>query len=123
MTIDNVSAAFGAYKVNITLPNRSNYDLFLRHSTDMVVPRIEQFDMKTRDEVGSVSPENLRSDFIIAGADIPARKVAAGVLDKMRIRRRFDGAPDFTAPNLASDVTVFFTYAALGDTNPILVTA
>lgn len=122
LTIDNVSGTdVAAYKVNLTLPNRSFYELWIRHASAMIAFRQEQFDLRTRDEIGSVSRENVRIDFTIATVNIPARQVAAGVLDKMRIRRRFEGAADFTAPNLADDVTVEFTYANLGDTNPINV--
>lgn len=118
LTIDNVSGQFGVYKVNLDLPTRGTYDLFVRHSTAMIVVRQEQFDLQTRDEIGSVSRENTRIDFTIAASPIGGRNVAAGVLDKMRVRRKFDGAPDFSAGNLLSDVTVLFTYANLGDTNP-----
>jgi hypothetical protein len=121
LTIDNVSGAFGIYKVNLTLPNRSTYDLFLRHTSALITVRQEQFDMLTRDEIGSVSRENTRYDFTIAAANIPARNVQSGVLDKMRIRRRFDGAADFSAGNLVQDLIIEFTYPSLGSTNPSAV--
>lgn len=121
MTIDNVSGAFGIYKVNITLPNRSTYDLYLRHTTDIVTVRHEQFDLLTRHEIPSMSRENLKYDFVVAAVDVPARSVAAGVLDTLRIRRRFDGATTFVGGDLISDTTLEFTYTSLGDTNPLSV--
>lgn len=121
LTIDNVSGGIGGYKVNVTLPNRSFYELWIRHSSAMLAFRQEQFDLKTRLEIGSVSKENVRIDFAIAGAPVPARNVATGVLDTMRIRRRFEGASTFDSADLVSDVTINFRYATLGDTNPISV--
>lgn len=122
LTIDNVSTTdVAGYKVNITLPNRSFYELWIKHTTDMVAYRQEQFDLTTRDEIGSVSKDNTRYDFVVAASAVPARNVAAGVLDTLRVRRRYDGAADFTAPNLISDITIEFTYTSSGDTNPITV--
>ena len=121
MTIDNVSGTFGVYKVNISLPNRAMYDLFLRHTTAMVTVRQEQFDTTTRAEIQSLSAGNSRYDFTIAVSNIPARNVAAGVLDTVRVRQRYDGAADFSAGNLVLDETYEFTYASLGDTNPSTV--
>jgi hypothetical protein len=122
LTIDNVSTTgVAGYKVNITLPNRSFYELWIKHSTGMVAYRQEQFDLSTRDEIGSVSRDNVRYDFTVASSPVPARKVATGVLDTLRVRRRYDGAADFSAGNLVSDVTIEFTYETLGDTNPITV--
>jgi hypothetical protein len=121
LTIDNVSGGIGGYKVNVTLPNRSFYELWIRHTTAMLAFRQEQFDLKTRPEIGSVSKENVRVDFTIAAAPVPSRNVAAGVLDTMRIRRRFEGATTFNPADLVSDVTVSFRYATLGDTNPVSV--
>jgi hypothetical protein len=121
MTIDNVSGTFGVYKVNISLPNRATYDLLLRHTADMVTERLEQFDTTTRAEIQSLSRGNARYDFTIAAVNIPARKVAAGVLDSVRIRQRHDGASTFSGADLALDEIFEFTYANLGDTNPITV--
>ena len=118
MTIDNVSGTFGVYKVNLTLPNRAFYDLFIRHTTDMVTVRQEQVDTTTRAEIQSLSYGNRQYDFTLASVAVPARKVAAGVLDTVRIRQRYDGAADFTGPNLVLDETIEFTYTNLGDTNP-----
>lgn len=122
LTIDNISTTdVAAYKVNITLPNRSFYELWVKNTAAIVAYRQEQFDLSTRDEIGSVSRDNVRYDFIVAAAPVPARNVATGVLDTLRVRRRFDGSADFSAGNLVSDVTIEFTYTTIGDTNPIIV--
>lgn len=112
MTIDNVSGAFGVYKVNIDIPTRGTFDLYLRHSSDMVVVRHEQFDLLTRGEISSLFRGNVRWDFNIATVAVPARNVAIGVLDTIRLRS-FDGV------TVVEDRTVEMVYATSGDTNPI----
>ena len=120
LTIDNVSGTFGAYKVNVTLPSRATYDLFLRHTTDIVTVRQEQFDTTTRPEIMSLSQGNTRMDFTIAGANIPARNVATGVLDKITATHYADGAT--VGPSAVTSTQVYeLTYNALGDTNPSAV--
>jgi endoglucanase Acf2 len=120
MTIDNVSGTFGTYKVNITLPERATYDLFIRHTADIVTVRQEQFDTTTRPELMSLSQGNTRYDFTIAGVNIPARQVAAGVLDQITVTHYADGAA--VGPTaITSTQTYEFTYGNLGDTNPSAV--
>lgn len=124
LTIDNVSepvAPLGQYRVNLTLPNRSVYELWIRHTTDMVAFRREGFDLRTRAEGLSQTRGNTQIDFTVAAVQVSARNVAVGVLDSMRVRTRLEGAPDFTASNLVSDEIVEFVYATVGDTNPIQV--
>lgn len=118
LTIDNVSGQFGVYKVNLTLDTRGFYDLFIRHTTDMVTTRSAHFDLVTRPEILSLSQGNTRYDFTLALADIPARQVAQGVLSTVRVRQRYDGAADFSAGNLVLDQTYELYYDNLGDTNP-----
>lgn len=119
LTVDNVSQTdLAMYKVNLTLPNRSFYELWIRHPTAMVAFRQEQFDLRTRAEVLAQIRGNSRVDFTIAVAQVPARNVAVGVVDTMRVRHRFDGATTFDPVDLVSDVTVQFHYAVMGHTNP-----
>lgn len=120
LTIDNVSGAnVGMYKLNITLDTPGHYELFANHSVDMQAFRSEQIDNLTREEIGSLSRANLRYDFTVATVAVPARNVAAGVLDKLRIRRKSESDADFTSP--IEDVEVLFTYETTGDTNPTIV--
>lgn len=122
LTIDNVSGTdVAGYKVNLTLPNRSFYELWIRHTTAMVAFRQQQFDLITRAEGLSVIRGNTRYTFNIAASEVGARNVAIGVLDTVVVEHRFDGAADFSAPNLVSSITLEYTYATLGDTNPSLV--
>ncbi len=122
LTIDNVSGTdVAGYKVNLSLPNRSFYELWINHTADMIAFRQQQFDLVTRPEVLSLSRGNTRYDFTIATVNIPARSVAAGVLSEVRVRQREDGAATFAGSDLVLDETFEFSYANLGDTNPISV--
>lgn len=119
LTIDNVSQTdLAMYKVNLTLPNLAVYELWLRHPTAMVAFRQEQFDLRTRSEILSQIRGNTRVDFTLATSAIPARNVAVGVVDTMRVRHKYDEALTFDPGDLVSDVTVEFYYAVLGHTNP-----
>lgn len=119
LSIDNVSQTdLAMYKVNLTLPNRAFYELWIRHPTAMVAFRQEQLDLRTRAEILAQIRGNTRVDFTIAVAQVPARNVAVGVLDTMRVRHRFDGAPTFDPGDLVSDLTLNFYYAVMGHTNP-----
>jgi hypothetical protein len=114
MTIDNVSGTFGLYKVNLTLPNRSKYDLFLRHTADLITVRHEALDTQVRHEVLSLARGNTRYDFTLAsGGSGAAQNAADGVPESLRIRNFFPGTT-----TVVSDVTLLFYYTDPGDTNP-----
>jgi hypothetical protein len=123
LTIDNVSiaGALAGYKVNITLPDRAMWTLWMRHPTSMLAFRQASFDLVTRAEVLSTIQGNTRTTFNFSELGVPARKVGPGVLDTMTVEQRYDGATDFTAPNLVSSLTLNFVYDVVGQTNPILV--
>lgn len=125
LTIDNVSDTFaplGMYRVNLTLPNRSLYELWIKHTPDMVAFRQETFDLVTRAEVLSLERGNTRYTYRLATVPAGApRNVAVGVLDTILVETRLDGTPDFSAPNLVSSKVIELSYAAQGQTNPVLV--
>ena len=43
------------------------------------------------------------------------------MLESFTAELKFDGAPDFSAPNLVSSKTILMDYTTPGDTNPEIV--
>ncbi len=122
LTVDNVSStspAQGAYKVNLSLPNRSKWIFLATHTTAMVTNRIEELDTLSRDELGSTSRGNTKLVFRTASTDIAGQNASAGVLSEMDVITRYAGDADFSSPK--ETVTFKFFYQAFGETNPIRV--
>jgi len=123
LTIDNVSiaGALAGYKLNIDLPNRSVYELWIKHATDMLAFRRVSFDVVTRAEVLSLERGNTRYTYRLATLPVGApRNVAVGVLDTILVETRFDGAANFAGANLVSSKVIELSYAIFGQTNPVL---
>lgn len=71
------------------------------------------------DKMVELREGNIKREFTIAAAQVPARNVDIGRIDSMTIKVKADTAADWTAP--VSTKTLYFRYTTMGDVNPASV--
>lgn len=125
LTIDNISepiTPLAMYKVNITLPEYTVYELWIKHATSMIAFRQESFDLFTSPSSLSITDGNTKRTYNFATVPVgQPRNVAVGVLNTIDIVHRFDGAATFEGADVASATTLEMRYALQGQTNPVAV--